>query len=351
MSVTSMEHNADLDLVKEWKVAHLPEQFDQALGSVEPGDADKESASRAHTVVRSALESEPALAEMEIDTILIGSYARQVSIRRMKDVDVFSKLGRYNSTLSPEALLTVFERVLSSEFGSARVKRRTRTVEVDFPDDDLFVDVVPARPAAAEWEIPDRQGEWIATNPERLTELTSEINERFRLGAHGAYVPIVKLIRQIRVAQLQKHPAGMYLEVLCYWAFDSGTVGGSSVAEYLTRALEGMCPILEQATNEGLQDPTLAGRVVQTKADQATLSDCLDTLRRISADANAALADADECRAAKRWRDMLGKNDVGSVFPMPEHCTEEGERREVGRRPGSRVVPVGEGKFAWIPPT
>jgi SMODS domain-containing protein len=330
-------------------MAHLPEQFDQALANVEPEENDKTRAASAHGEVRRALEGEPSLIQMEIDTILIGSYARQVSIRRMKDVDVFSKLERCDTALSPGELLDLFERALTDDFGPSRVKRRTRTVEVDFPESDLFVDVVPARPGESAWEIPDRQGGgWVTTNPEGLTELTSEMNQRFRLGPRGAYVPTVKLVRQVRRTHLAEQPAGVYLEICCYWALSSGAVGGSSIGEYLSQSLTAMCPVLDRAIQEGLLDPARPNQNVETKADAATLRDALEHLQRVADEASEALADTDDCRSARRWRDVLGTNEGGPVFPMPGHCSEDGTRREVERRPGSRVVPTGEGKFAIV---
>ena len=59
----------------------------------QPTDQDKANAATAHHAVRSILESDDRLTALDIDTVLIGSYRRHVSIRRMKDVDVLSKLA------------------------------------------------------------------------------------------------------------------------------------------------------------------------------------------------------------------------------------------------------------------
>ena len=70
----------------------LATQFEEAKRNVSPTSADVSKASNAHSQVREALETSKELASIGIDTILIGSYARQVAIRRIRDVDVFSKL-------------------------------------------------------------------------------------------------------------------------------------------------------------------------------------------------------------------------------------------------------------------
>ena len=130
-------------------MAHLVEQFDGAMQNVEPGSDDKENAPLVHADVREILEADTKLRELGIDTVLIGSYKRQVSIRRMHDVDVFSKLTGADDSLNPSAVLTMFEKILVAKYGSRRVARQRRSLQVDFPDLDLYVDAVPARPVGA----------------------------------------------------------------------------------------------------------------------------------------------------------------------------------------------------------
>jgi hypothetical protein len=72
----------------------------------------------------------------------------------------------------------------------------------------------------------------------------------------------------------------------------------------------------------------------------------LEKLREVAANAGAALSEENDCQAAKKWRDLLGSNDGGFVFPLPEHCNEDGSMKSSAITPGSKVVPSGEGKFA-----
>src|SRR5689334_21629461 len=110
-------------------MAILAPQFAEALKRVEPLAKDKKNASKAHTEVREALERDAELIEMGIDTILIGSYARQVSIRRMRDVDVFSKLPKAPADLGARTILKKFEKVLTDEFGEKRVEPQDRSIK------------------------------------------------------------------------------------------------------------------------------------------------------------------------------------------------------------------------------
>lgn len=328
-------------------MAILTQQFEEALRRVEPDDRDKKNAPKAHKEVREALERDPGLIGMGIDTILIGSYARHVSIRRMRDVDVFSKLPRAPRDMPPRALLKVFETVLQREFGKERVKPpQDRSVTVQFPDYDLAVDAVPARPQGDHWEIPDRSergGQWEETNPEQLGTLTTDMNK-----AHeGMYVPIVKLIRQTRRTHLEDQPGGLYFEILTYHAYARHAVTGPSIAEYYCSALRGVAIELEVAVGSGLDDPTLPGQKIKTRATAAQLQTALDTFRKLSKAADAALADEDRCRSAKAFQAILGKNDDGQVvLPMPEDCDDDGRKRSAAIISGDSHVPAGDGRFA-----
>src|SRR5262249_29337957 len=261
---------------------------------------------------------------------------------RMKDVDVFSKLLSLPPAVGPRDLLKTFSKILIRGFTPDRVKPQDRSFKVNFPDFDLEVDVVPARPWSRHWQIPDRTehgGEWQETNPERLSDLTTEMNE-----AHGDfYIPIVKLVRQTRRAHLGKRPGGLFFEVLTYHAFASGSASGSNVAEYYCSTLNGVVTQLSLAITTGLADPSLPGRLVSTRASTEDFRVALETFRSLAAAANRALRDGDRCRAAKTFQDVLGRNgDGGIVFSLPGDCDESGMKRSAPAIvAGDRHVPAG----------
>jgi hypothetical protein len=64
-------------------VATLPTNFRQALHNVQPAE-DEKNAADAHDQVSDALTGDPKLRQLGIDPVLIGSYAREVSIKRVK---------------------------------------------------------------------------------------------------------------------------------------------------------------------------------------------------------------------------------------------------------------------------
>jgi tRNA nucleotidyltransferase (CCA-adding enzyme) len=105
-------------------------QFDKALENIEPTKDDKDNAPEAHEQVTAALAADDVISGWGLSPILIGSYKRRVSIRRMKDVDVFGRLTDVGEDELPGTLLKEFERVLKAAFpavdGKARVARQAR---------------------------------------------------------------------------------------------------------------------------------------------------------------------------------------------------------------------------------
>lgn len=92
-------------------MARLIQQFKDALSSIEPGD-DKANAPEAHKLVRDVLMADAKLTEYGADPVLIGSYKRSVSIKRIKDVDVFVRLPEIPDDVTSQKILDRFFRVL-----------------------------------------------------------------------------------------------------------------------------------------------------------------------------------------------------------------------------------------------
>ncbi len=334
-------------------MAHLKQQFKDALSAIEPLD-DKTNAPDAHRLVRDALEADSKLASYGVSSVLIGSYKRNVSIRRIKDVDVFVRLPNVAHDVSSHDILDRFFKVLHAEFGldadgHRRTKRQDRSLQVSFPAYDLYVDAVPARPYrdGQTWEIPQKgdDDEWVRTNPEGLTALSSAMN-----AVHdGFYVPTVKLLRQTRRTLLGKgKPGGFFIEVAAYQAFGSGRVSGDDQAGYYVSALQEISQIINNFVTYGLEvnDPTLPGHSISIRATE----DELDSARTCFADAALsacdALAEQDEGKAALIFQKLLGNNGDGdTVFLMPPGFDKDGTKRASVISAGARIVPAGPRTF------
>jgi hypothetical protein len=328
-------------------MAELIAQFEEACSNVEPENGDKENAAKAHSDVRNHLEDNEELRDAGIDTVLIGSYKRHVSIRRMKDVDVFVKLPDLDPNLAGPKALDLLETALSDAYTAELVERQDRSMKVEFPDSGLFVDAVPARPTNEYWEIPDRDGDWQETNPEELTDLTNEMNDRKK--HKDLYVPIVKLLRQTRRAALgEERPGGLLIEILAFHAFDAGLTG-SNLPQLYVAALRGVSDgVSDLAAGEDVADPTMKDTTIKIRATKGQLDSASDKFNKIAIRAEDALADEEPCRAAKTFQEILGKNSAGDwVFPLPQYCNADGTRKkEAARIAGDRKIPAGNRRFA-----
>lgn len=343
-------------------MAVLAAQFKDALSNIEPSE-DVAHAMQAHQEVTRALKEDDRLKKLGVSPILIGSYKRQVSIKRIKDVDVFARLTRADGSLRPGDILQHVTDLLEEAF-SGRVERQRRSVKVEFPKFDLSVDVVIARPCVDHpgdhWQIPgkiedDGNATWVETNPTRMTELSTEANKEFFLDAgdeSGIYVPVVKLMRQIRRTWLDDHPGGFYIEVLTLQVFNDLEPKQSTVAGYLAEVLRGvanaMATIVE---NGGLTDPTLDGNTISTKATDDEIDEAAVSLSEAADLAEEALKETSTCKSAVKWRQLLGvtKNTETEeyVFPLPEHCNSDGTQKTSSSvKPGSSTVPAGDGRYA-----
>jgi hypothetical protein len=312
-------------------VTTLSEQFSEALARVELREKRKRVES-AHKEIRQLLEGDEQLCAWGVDTILIGSYARQTAIYPGKDVDVFTKLTKLDTVANPRAVFEAVRDVLVAEY-SERAEPQSRSIKVTFPtagEEEFHVDVVPAVRKGERWGIPRRdtrrwdaaeeEERWVETDPEKMTRLTSHLNETLDVDGQGAYVPVVKLVRQTRwYHRGREKPGGFYFELLTYWAFKTG-MSGSSYAEIFAKTLRAIAGQLESGTP--VIDPVL-GREYRPAPDADDLSASAEVFSDLAANAERALT-LDRCPAAAMWRSILGENDRGAVFPLPPGCDETG---------------------------
>ncbi|MFG1909443.1 nucleotidyltransferase [Kribbella sp. NPDC048928] len=334
-------------------MAILSNQFSKALESVEPSPDDKANAPKAHQEVRASLTSADDLESWGVNPVLIGSYKRDVSIRRVKDVDVFCRMDDIGTEVAASTVLDTFYAVLDSSFGvdsdgNKRVKRQARSITIEFPEfDGLHVDAVPARKRTdGYWEIPTRDGQWQMTNPEELTTLKTAMNETY----DGDYVRLVKLVRQTRRTILDKRPGGLFVELALYDACVNSRVSKDGLTIGYVTALESIADYLgdKVAWGRSLPDPTMPGQTLTFRATDKQWEAARDRFRSAATKAREAYTQTDAGKAAVAFRELLGKNGDGDiVFPMPPGYNEDGTKRESAAliTPGTRNVPAGDRRF------
>jgi len=161
-------------------------------------------------------------------------------------------------------------------------------------------------------------------------------------------VPVVKLVRQTRRTWIGDQPGGFFFEIMTYWSFVTWRPHETSVAGYLTVTLERIARMLPKVATDGLADPTLPDKAIATKATVADFQTATARIDEAAKLARAALDEPDECKAAVKWRELLGKTSEGDdVFPMPEYCNADGTRQLTsGVTVGATRVPAGSGRYA-----
>lgn len=313
------------------KITTLSEQFRGALSRIELGEK-RTRVEAAHKEIRELLERDERLCSWGVDPVLIGSYARHTAIYPGKDVDVFTKLTKLDTSANPRTVFEAVRDVLVAKYGE-RAQPQARSIKVTFPTDgeeDFHGDVVPAvrkgdswaipRRDTRRWDAPEVEERWVETDPEKMTELTSDMNATLEVDGQGAYVPVVKLVRQTRWHHRGKEkPGGFYFELMTYWVF-AGGMDGDSFAEILARTLRAIAVQLESGAP--LIDPIL-GREYKPAPDPDDRADAAAVFSDLASNAERALT-LDRCPAAAIWRSILGENDRGPVFPLPPGCDEKG---------------------------
>ena len=161
---------------------NLRNQFDKALTNIEINGQKRKRAIDAHTEIRELLQQDEQLKEWGVEPLLIGSYGRDVGIYPGKDVDVFLRFTRLDTTAAPKAVFDAVWRVIVRKYGqygqgNGRAQQQARSVKVLFPDrdrvsgGDFSVDAVPAVRRGDLWAIPTRdqnrwvegEGRWVTT--------------------------------------------------------------------------------------------------------------------------------------------------------------------------------------------
>lgn len=328
-------------------MADLKSQFETAQSNIEPSKADWDTAPEAHEEIGKVLGADEKLKEWGINPILIGSYGRRVSIRRVYDVDMFCRLDDYPDGVAAADVLDRVYDVLVAEYGKKNVTRYDRSVTVLVPDaDGLYVDVVPARQAGDVWEIPTKDEDWVETNPVKMTELKEDKNAEF----DELYVPCVKLLRQARRNLLGKtDPGGFTVEMALYTACEEGLVSGDTMAAFFASAMEGVADVFRRIADEGFEmpDPSMDGAVLDFEED-ADFDTARDKFATAAADARTAYEkDDDEAgKAALLLQGILGSNDdFTNVFPMPPGYDKDGNKKSGTKTSGDKRTTAGDLRF------
>ena len=202
---------------------------------------------------------------------------------------------------------------------------------------EFSVDVVPAVWCGRHYGIPDTSlgqrgervmsGGWKLTDPVELNRSTYERNEAPTVGGVGAFVRIVKTVKQIKAHHLpDAKPGGLYYEFILHEGFGSGQIAGDSWADITASALGFIARRLKTVANDPVCDPVLNLRY-EPAPGLADLQRAQGLFDRLAGKAQRAITTTDRCQAAIEWQGVLGNNQhphYRVVFPLPRGCRGDG---------------------------
>ncbi|MDP9333261.1 MAG: hypothetical protein M3Q30_08145 [Actinomycetota bacterium] len=364
----------------------LHDEFIDMLGRIALADRAL-IAIAAHFEVRSVLATSDELRAHGLDDILIGSYARRVSIWPGKDVDLFGRLSLESvNSMAPDEAYEMFGRGLQSFADQGRVTPQPRSFKVGFDrtrypsatslrsaareydwrqarvDEvirslqelafEFSVDVVPAVGWDKHYGIPQvdrrgangeqyRTGAWRLTDPVALTTETHVRNRAPKVAGRGAFVPTVKAIRQIKAHHLpEAKPSSLYYEFALHEGFKSGEIVGNSWADIISSALSFLARRVATASSQPVCDPILAEPYAPAPST-AELGVVRAAFGELAGWADRAVTSNSRCQAAIEWRRVFGGNDkYSNVFWLPAGC------RGTGAAMGAAAANVSSGGTA-----
>jgi hypothetical protein len=280
-------------------MGYVDDAFLNLKGKLEITATESALAVRRHHEIRDHVRASWDLS----NDFLTGSYRRETKTKPLKDVDIFVVIDADGAQAqfrqaSPRAILDKLAIVLGTKYNSVVVDRMACTVNFGSGDEIVSFDVVPAfERATDEFEIPDTMtGTWIATNPKRHHEMSTEKNRE----CDGKFVPFVKMVKGINrelgdpvtpsflievMAQgLVKEPFGRYQD---------------EVRWFLASAAEGVA--------ESWPDPAGLGPDVNTmtSSQRAMATTALESALEIAEQAIRLEDDGQERAAVEEWRRLF----------------------------------------------
>lgn len=280
-------------------MGYVDDAFLNLKGKLEITATESALAVRRHHEIRDHVR---ASWDLQAD-FLTGSYRRETKTKPLKDVDIFVVIDSEGAQAQlrqsgPRAILDKLAAVLGTKYSNVVVDRMACTVNFGSGDEIVSFDVVPAfERATDEFEIPDtRTGNWIATNPKRHHEMSTEKNKE----CDGKFVPFVKMVKGINRELGDPVTPSFLVEVMA-----QGLVKApfgryqDEVRWFLASATEGL--------SESWPDPAGLGPDVNamTSGQRTTATTALENALEIAEQAIRLEDDGQERAAVEEWRRLF----------------------------------------------
>ncbi len=263
--------------------------------------ADREAFERHRAGIQTSIKKSIDLSKAEV----IGSYARNSTLRGSSDLDLFAVVRKEDITwgdsiVAPVTLMNRVRDALRSTYPSTSIGRDGQAVVVEFSD-GKSVDVVPAwwvKPRDNGWplyRIPGSESSWIETSPGLHNKYINDADDRSG-GQMKSVVRILKYWKRCRTPSLPL--SGFHLELLL--AKEGTCNGARTYAQCVADALD----LLARRNCRALQDPCgISGYIsaAGTDAKLATLDAAVQLSATRAKDALAYEASGKIAEAIERW--------------------------------------------------
>jgi hypothetical protein len=224
--------------------------FEELLKNIQPPEDRIKTAQRLPRLVRNYIKVSQTFLTVTPHTRLAGSYAQNMVVGEVKDVDTLVRVSGDPKANEPEAkqlirdlkkLLDGLPAYLGYE-GYAETKieveRARRSIHVYFKGEDFHLDFVPCiAPDGFKnvLYVPDRGfNEWIASHPIGYITLLNKLNKQ-----HGKKVkPLGKLLKHFRDHQMgNRKPKSYWLGALLVYHIQTGSLDTGACLGVLFRDL------------------------------------------------------------------------------------------------------------------
>lgn len=292
----------------------LDEAFKKFKSRLELSESEQKDASKRHYEVRDVIRES---FDLEND-FLTGSYARWTKTKPLKDVDVFCVLSgeKENGYLKKSAseLLNAFQNKLAPAFGKENVSLGRRSVrvsfgsiEAEFEDKVMSIDVVPAFSDGKAYKIPDTTigAQWIKTDPEIHAEKAADANKAF----DQEWKPLVKMTKKWNNSQGKPIKPSFLVEVIALDILRPPFSGG------YVYELKALFATAAERISETWEDPAGLGPPVSDEMDENKCRVAAQKLREVSQNVDYAIRLGREGKngeALRVWRERI----FGEMFPL-----------------------------------
>lgn len=300
--------------------------FNGLLQNIQPPAERLQAAQSLPKPVQEFLQRHPEFVTLSPHTRLVGSYAQDLSVDDVKDVDFIVRTDGDPEKNDPEAKTTI--RALKSVLdglpehlemqGNAEIEvtGARRSVHVCFPEQNFHLDVVPCLAPYGFNEpiwVPDREfNRWIPSHPLGVVQEVISLEGDYP----GKFRNLSKLTKHFRNEQMKRsRPKSYWLLTLLIHEFrDNGFTGSEplpeSFHELIDRLYNRLAPTYGRTdgATPNLKDPMLGHNVSWNwgRCDFETFMRRLDDGRRWSQYALDAAAKNDLNEAVTQWQRVFG---------------------------------------------